>query len=112
MRIILSLVAIAGLCSCTTVNEDRTNLSIPTAIRTQITFEPLDRNQAQTYLQSERQFYKTHVQGMIDRKAGLECLPLQRLLNGPRAGEGVVQAGFQLGRRNAGALERGRRHAI
>ena len=69
---ILCFLALAVLYSCASVDTDRTTLSMPTLIHTRVTFEPLDRNQAQRYLESERHSYKVHTAPMVERKEGLE----------------------------------------
>lgn len=59
------LVAVTG---CSTVADDRVNMHLPSAIHTRITFEPLDREQAQRYLEAERQLYKQNTDPMVERR--------------------------------------------
>ena len=59
------------LASCTTMEADRTTLSLPKAVHTRVTFEPLDREQAQRYLLGEKQSFKVHTQPMTERRESL-----------------------------------------
>jgi hypothetical protein len=70
----ISVVLMLGLfaAGCSTTETDNNTYHIPTAVHTRITFEPLDRDQAQHYLQAERQNYKVYTDPMFERKAGLE----------------------------------------
>jgi hypothetical protein len=63
----------ALLSACTTVETDRTTLDIPIAIRTQVTFEPLDREKAARYLETERHAFKANTEPMLKEKTALEA---------------------------------------
>jgi hypothetical protein len=60
-----------ALAGCASTETSRTSLALPKAIHTRITFEPLDREQAQRYLQSEKQSYKVHTDPMVQRREAL-----------------------------------------
>jgi hypothetical protein len=68
---VFAVLALAGLSSCASVDTDRTTLALPVAIHTEVTFEPLDRNQAEAYLAAERHTYKQYTDPMIERRDGL-----------------------------------------
>lgn len=70
-RFTLGLAATLLLTGCATAGNDRTTLSLPNAVHTRVTFEPLDREQAQRYLLAEKQFYKIHTDPMIERRDAL-----------------------------------------
>jgi hypothetical protein len=65
------LVPFVMLASCSSALVDRTEQSLPKAVHTRVMFEPLDRNQAQAYLLSEKQSFKTHTDPMTERREAL-----------------------------------------
>lgn len=67
---LLPAFALAG-CSHEMIANKHTTFSLPRAIETKITFEPLDRERAQSYLEVERQMYKKYTDPMIERREGL-----------------------------------------
>lgn len=56
---------------CTTPDIDRTTRAYPRAWNTRITFEPLDREQAQRYLLAEKQSFKVHTAPMVEQRDAL-----------------------------------------
>jgi len=58
---------------CTTVDTDRTTMALPTAIRTQVTFEPISRENATRYIEAERHILKTNVAPMREEISGLQA---------------------------------------
>lgn len=63
------------LCGCvaSSVDVDRTTLNVPVAVRTQVTFEPLTREQANRYIQGERHTYQEQTGPVRDRVESLKA---------------------------------------
>lgn len=60
------------LSGCTTVETDRSTLALPSAIRTHVTFEPLDRAQANHYISLENHIYKKNADPIREEIAALQ----------------------------------------
>ncbi len=59
--------------ACTTVDTDRTTLDVPISVRTQVTFEPLSRESATRYIETEKHVFKKNIDPMREEKAALEA---------------------------------------
>ncbi len=70
MRSVLAVFLL--LSACSTIDRDPTTSYFPAAIHTQVTFEPLDLGQAQSYIETERHLFKTNTDPLRERVAGLE----------------------------------------
>jgi|GEM_PF-6790011 len=68
-----SLALFLLLSACTTVDTDRTTLDMPVAIRTKVTFEPLNRERAERYLETERNTFRVNTEPMKKEKTALEA---------------------------------------
>jgi hypothetical protein len=68
----LAFFALLG-CVSSNVDTDRTTFNLPIAVRTKITFEPLSREQASRYIETERHFMKTSTAPIRERLEGLRA---------------------------------------
>lgn len=67
----LGLASLLLISACSTVDTDRNSFYVPAAVQTRISFEPLDRQEAERYLETERHTYKLKSEPLLERKAAL-----------------------------------------
>ena len=78
LRLACALLALL-LPACSTPEYDRSTLALPVAVRTQMTFEPLTRLQAERYIEGETHTFKTSIAPLEERQAGLAVAEVERL---------------------------------
>ncbi len=69
---LLVLTAFSCLVGCSVAQTDPNNRAWETVLRTKLTFEPLDRERARAYIESERHAYQKATVGLRERIQGLE----------------------------------------
>lgn len=58
---------------CSSVGTDREAMVMPAALRTHITFEPLNREKANRYIEMERHVHKQNTESLREELAGLQA---------------------------------------